>query len=318
VGARQTDAMAASRSLLVLANSAAGSADDAAVDAALAVLRGGADTEVVVPEGPEGIRAALRHAAGREVVVLGGDGSVHACVDALLNLGLLDGAGPVSVVPLGTGNDLARGLGLPQDPEEAALVALQGVPQPMDLLLDDEGGIVVNVVHAGVGAEATAGAEEIKGALGTAGYALGAVRAGVSTTGWCLRVTVDDEVVHDGSERLLMVTVGLGSSIGGGARAVPQAQQGDGVADVVLAAATGPVARTTFALELRGGHHVGRKDVRTVRGRKVTVEAVDDDNAFRVNADGEVSGPMTSRTWTVLPRAWSCRVPARGAAAAGS
>jgi len=301
--------MPGSRSLLVLANAAAGSADDAAVRAALAVLRAGAEVEVVVPDGPEATRQALGRSADREIVVLGGDGSVHGCLDALVQLRLLAETGPVSVVPLGTGNDLARGLGLPSDPEEAALVALRGVPQPMDLLLDDEGGVVVNVVHAGVGAEATAGAENVKGMFGTTGYVLGAVRAGVSATGWCLRVVVDGEVVHDGAERLLMVTIGLGPSIGGGARAVPQASMGDGVADVVLATATGPVARATYALQLRGGNHLGRRDVRAVRGRTVTIEAVVGD-AFRVNADGEVAGPVTSRTWTVLPQAWTCRVPA--------
>jgi diacylglycerol kinase (ATP) len=309
--------MPGSRSLLVLANAAAGSADDAAVDAALAVLRAGAEIDVVTPEGPEDTRRALSRATDREIVVMGGDGSVHACLDALVHLRLLAETGPVTIVPLGTGNDLARGLGLPSDPEEAALVALQGVPRPMDLLLDDEGGIVVNVVHAGVGAEATAGAEDVKGALGVAGYALGAVRAGISTTGWCLRVSVDGEVVHDGTERLLMVTVGLGPTIGGGARAVPQAALGDGLADVVLAAATGPVARAAYALQLRGGSHVRRKDVRTVRGRTVTVQAVDEENSFRVNADGEVAGPLTSRSWRVLPHAWACRVPAAAEVPAG-
>ncbi|PFG38951.1 YegS/Rv2252/BmrU family lipid kinase [Georgenia soli] len=309
--------MPGSRSLLVLANAAAGSADDAAVAAALGVLRAGAEIEVVVPDGPEDTLEAVSRAAGREIVVLGGDGSVHGCLDALVRLRLLVEAGPVSVVPLGTGNDLARGLGLPQDPEEAALVALQGVPRPMDLLRDDVGGVVVNVVHAGVGAEATAGAENVKGPLGTAGYAIGAIRAGVSATGWCMRVMVDGEVVHDGGERLLMVTVGLGPTIGGGARAVPQATIGNGMADVVLSAATGPLARAAFALQLRRGHHLRRKDVRAVRGRTVTIEAVDGDNAFRVNADGEVAGPVTSRTWEVLPHAWSCRVPAAAGLTAG-
>lgn len=309
--------MPGSRSLLVLANAAAGSTDDAAVAAALGVLRAGAEVEVVVPDGPGGTREALSRAGGREVVVLGGDGSVHGCLDALVRLRLLAETGPVSVVPLGTGNDLARGLGLPQDPEEAALVALHGIPRPMDLLLDDAGGVVVNVVHAGVGAEATAGAENVKGLLGTAGYALGAIRAGVSATGWCLRITVDGEVVHDGGEPLLMVTVGLGPTIGGGARAVPQATMGNGMADVVLSAATGPLARAAFALQLRRGHHLGRKDVRAVRGRTVTIEAVDGDNAFRANADGEVSDPVTSRTWDVLPHAWACRVPPAAEVPAG-
>ncbi|WP_418607443.1 hypothetical protein [Georgenia sp. SUBG003] len=49
--------------------------------------------------------------------------------------------------------------------------------------------------------------------------------------------------------------------------------------------------------------------MRAVRGRTVTVEAVDG-KAFRVNADGEVDGPVTSRTWTLLPHAWTSRVPA--------
>jgi len=45
------------------------------------------------------------------VVVVGGDGSVHAAVAALDRLGALDPADPIGIVSLGTGNDLARALG---------------------------------------------------------------------------------------------------------------------------------------------------------------------------------------------------------------
>ncbi|MFH5823675.1 diacylglycerol/lipid kinase family protein [Georgenia sp. AZ-5] len=298
------------RAMLVLANAAAGSAEDEAVTAAVAELRTGADVEVVVPEGPLDLRAALARSGGKEVAVLGGDGSVHACLQALAELDLLGSVGPVAVVPLGTGNDLARALRIPLDPVAAARMALDGPARPLDLLRGDNRTVVVNVVHAGVGAEATARAEDVKGLLGTAGYALGAVRAGVAATGWRLRVTVDGRVLHDGAQRVLMVTVGLGSSIGGGTRVTPEASPSDGLADVVLSTATGPLARAGYALALRRERHLGRRDVTAVRGREVTVEALDERNAFRINADGEVSGPHTSRSWRVLPHAWTCRVPA--------
>ncbi|WP_341359753.1 YegS/Rv2252/BmrU family lipid kinase [Georgenia sp. M64] len=292
---------------LVLANAAAGSADDEAVTAALAVLREGGEVEVVTPDDPAELRRALAGAEGRDVVIMGGDGSIHACLDTLARLGTTADVGPFAVVPLGTGNDLARGLGLPLDAEAAARVALTGRTRSLDLLVDDDGAVVVNAVHAGVGAEAAAKAEGLKKVLGPAAYPLGALRAGTGVTGWRLRITVDGTVLHEGD--VLMVTVGLGSSIGGGTEVAPDAEPDDGLADVVVATATGPLARAGYARDLRHGEHLGREDVVLARGTEVRVEAVGPEDAFRTNADGEVTGPHTSRTWRVVPGAWRCRVP---------
>lgn len=293
--------------MLVLANAAAGSAADEAAQAALAVLRDHADVEVVVPEQPGDLDQAVAGAAGRPIVVLGGDGSVHGCLQAVVDRGLLEEIGPIGVVPMGTGNDFSRAMGLPFEPAEAAGVALHGELRHIDLLRDEDGGVVVNAVHAGLGAEATVHAEEVKGLLGTAAYALGAVRAGASSSGWHLRVSVDGDVVLDGTRRALMVTVGVGATIGGGAPVAPGASPTNGLAEVVVSTATGPVARVGYALALRRGRHTGRADVAVHRGREVTVEA---DEPFRVNTDGDVGGSRPARTWTVLPDAWSCRVPA--------
>lgn len=294
-------------------NPSAGGTEDGALASALQILRSGADVEVVAPDGADQRRAAVAHAAGRGIVVLGGDGSIHACVQALADGGLLDPAAPLGIVPLGTGNDLARTLRLPLNPADAARVAIDGVPRPLELLVDDAGHVVVNAVHAGVGAEATARAGAVKGLLGTIGYAVGALRAGVSARGWHLRVTVDGDVLRDGSERLLMVAAGLGATIGGGTPIAPRAEPGDGTVDVVVVGATGPAARTRFALDLRRGRHARRSDVLVVRGREIVVEARDEENAFRVNADGEVGEPVLRRSWTIRPHAWSCRVPAESA-----
>jgi YegS/Rv2252/BmrU family lipid kinase len=288
--------------LVLVTNPAAGGTARDALSAAVAVLRAAAELIVVEAGSPADLEALLdrcvRDSSG--LVVAGGDGSVHQVVAALHRCGLLDPDRPLGLVPLGTGNDLARSLGAPLDPAEAARAYLTGRPRVLDLVTDDEGGVVVNVAHLGVGAEAARRASALKDRLGTVAYAVGSVAAGASATGWHLRVTVDDEMVHVEGEAL-MVAVANGRTIGGGAEVAPHAQPDDGLLDVVVATSTGPLARLGFAAALREGGHVERDDVTVVRGRTVTVTG----DPFPVNADGELEGPVTHRTWTVRPRAWS-------------
>lgn len=296
--------------VLVFANAAAGSADDADVEAALSVLRESRAVDVVVPGHGEGLDQAAERAAGRDVVVLGGDGSLHACIAALERAATLSRVRAVGLVPLGTGNDFARTMDLPFDPAEAARVALRGRGKKIDLLHDDQGGIAVDVVHAGIAAEATSHAEEVKGLLGAGGYAVGALRAGINAHGWQLRVTVDDDIVTDGRQPVLMVSVAVGRSVGGGTQVAPHASPFNGQAQVMVCTATQPAARASFALDLRRGRHTERDDVTVVRGRTVTVEATDE-HAFGINTDGDVDADREhrSRTWTVQDDAWVCRTP---------
>jgi YegS/Rv2252/BmrU family lipid kinase len=305
--------------VLLVANSAAGTADDDAIEAAVAVLRGSADAavdvEVARTGSPDELDAVLDRRMGRRLVVAGGDGSVHAVVAALHRRGELaatgraaapPAAGALGILPLGTGNDLARALGLPLDAAAAARVVLEGRDRPLDLLVDDEGGIVVNAVHLGVGAEAARSAERLKERLGKAAYAVGSLVAGAGSPGWRLRVEVDGRPVAQGDVPLLMVALGNGTSVGGGAELTPDASPDDGLVDVVVSAATGALARVGYALAMRDGDHVDRDDVLVTRGRVVSVSGEE----FCANADGEVGGPLTRRTWTVLPAAWAVRVPA--------
>ena len=170
----------------------------------------------------------------------------------------------------------------------------------LDLVVDDDGGVVVNAVHLGVGAEAAERASGLKGRLGKAAYAVGGVLAGAGAAGWSLRVVVDGDPLDLDGEAL-MVGVANGRTIGGGAELAPGAEPDDGLLDVVVATSTGPLARLGFGAALRGGDHVGRDDVLTVRGRAVTVSG----DPFPLNADGELSGPLAARTWTVEPGAWA-------------
>ena len=291
--------------LLVVTNAAAGSTDDERVDAALAVLRAAADVRVDTCADPGDLDRLLDGLGDRTLVLAGGDGSVHTAVASLRRRGELSPDRPLGLVPLGTGNDLARTLGIPLDPAGAARALLTGRPRPLDLLVDDTGGVVVNAVHLGVGAEAAEKAGALKERLGKAAYAVGSVLAGAGSTGWDLRVEVDGEPLHT-DEPVLMVGVANGRTIGGGAELAPDAAPDDGLLDVVVATSTGPLARLGFGVALREGGHVEREDVVAIRGRTVTVTG----EPFPLNADGELDGPVDRRTWTVQPGAWAVLVGA--------
>ncbi|MFI7439715.1 diacylglycerol/lipid kinase family protein [Nonomuraea indica] len=292
------------RRLVAIVNSAAGSADDEALSRVLAELAEHADTVKTRLDDPAELDGLLAEHPGRDPVVLGGDGSLHCLVAALAGRGEL-GSRTVGLVPLGTGNDLARALGVPLDPVEAARVAATGEPRSLDLLRDEDGGIVVNAAHAGVGVEAARTAQPLKPFLRRFAYAAGSVIAGVRTRGVPLRVEVDGAVVADGRRRVLMVGVGNGRTIGGGTPITPDASPADRLADVVVSFATGPLRRLLYGVQLRLGRHTARADVVTVRGSRVRVSGP----PVWVNTDGELSGPYASRTWTVAPHAWRMTLP---------
>jgi diacylglycerol kinase family enzyme len=92
---------------------------------------------------------------------------------------------------------------------------------------------------------------------------------------------------------------------GGSARLAPDASPGDGRIELVVSAATGPLARVRYALGLRSGAHKHHDDVVYTAVTNATVSGEE----FLVNSDGEVSGPYTRRSWRLLPGAWRIIAP---------
>ena len=284
---------------LVVASPAAGNTDDSKLDLALDVLReGGAEVVLAESDSDEQLQSILDRVNGGVLVVAGGDGSLHAVIQALHDRGEL-GSTTLGLVPLGTGNDFARTLSLPLEPEAAARVVRKGAPQPLDLIVDDQGGVVVNSVHAGAGAAAARAAERWKERLGRLGYAVGALITAVNPPTVRVQVTVDGRVVHDG--RLLQVAVGNGIYVGGGTALTPEADATDGLADVLVARPETGWARLAYAARLVVGRHHLHEDVSTFRGR--VVEMTGDE--FSCSADGELRGPHRARRWRVEPAAYS-------------
>jgi diacylglycerol kinase (ATP) len=300
--------------LLVITNAEAGTSDEERLAAALAVLRERASVEVASTSKPGELDGVLHRAGSRRIVVAGGDGSLHTVVAALHRRRELKDA-VLGLIPLGTGNDFARGTDLPLDPEEAAGVVLDGTPRPMDLIVDEVGEVVVNSVHAGAGAEASrrgAGWKERLGAiglgpvnLGKIGYPIGAALTAIDPPTVRLRVEVDGEAVCDVDDRVLMVAVGNGPSVGGGTHLIPEADPLDGRLDVMVSRSTGPLARVLYGLRLGSATHHHRDDVTYLRGERVSIAG----GPFWCSADGEVYGPERQRTWRIEPAAYHFLVP---------
>src|SRR5690606_18348436 len=143
------------------------------------------------------------------------------------------------------GNACARCVEIPLEPVEAAKVVSAGAPRRVDLLVEEAGGIVVNHVHVGAGAEASKmgavwkerlgsiGAGKVN--LGKLGYPIGAIQAAVSSVPFKLRVEIDGKVVTSTDDPVLMVSLGNGTSVGGGAELTPDADASDGSIDVMVA-----------------------------------------------------------------------------------
>ena len=203
-------------------------------------------------------------------------------------------------------NAVSAGGGLHSAPEEAAELIATAEARPVDLLVDCTGEVVVNNVHLGAGAQASRKAHKWKKRLGRAGYPIGAALAAVNPPFVRLRVEVDGEEVADLAHPILMIAIGNGPNVGGGAEITPEADPEDGNADVMISFAIGPVARFGYALHLGRGRHHDREDVKYLRASTVSVTG----QPFYCSADGEVYGPERTRTWRVEPGAYRMLLPA--------
>ncbi|MGZ4498644.1 MAG: diacylglycerol/lipid kinase family protein, partial [Nocardioides sp.] len=190
--------------LLVITNSDAGTADEESLEQALTILRAQASVEVQATSNPGELDGVLHRAGSRRIVVAGGDGSLHAVISALHRRNDLKNA-VIALLPLGTGNDFARGNDIPLDIEEAARLVLHGEVRRMDLVVDEVGEVVVNNVHVGAGANASRRGARWKERLGSIGvgkvnlgklgYPIGALMTAWNPPISRMRVEVDGEVV---------------------------------------------------------------------------------------------------------------------------
>jgi diacylglycerol kinase family enzyme len=254
------------------------------------------------PDDPGTGQASRAVQAGAElVVVVGGDGTVRACAQALVGTDV-----PLAIIPVGSANLTARALGLPGRLVPALGVAFGGQSRRIDLGIADGW---VFAAMAGIGLDAAV----VAGARGLAKRLVGWPAYAAAATGQLLRRPVTVTIRLDGGEPLTRlaqcVTVGNSGALPGGFAIMPDARLDDGRLDVVVLAPSGPLGWTDVGYRVASGSR--RDDVQLERFRAGTVEvrAVAPAVELPRQVDGELIEPSTALAVRVLPAALLVRVP---------
>jgi diacylglycerol kinase (ATP) len=247
-------------------------------------------------------RALGAIAQGIDVLaVTGGDGMVNLGVNLCA-----DTKTPLAIIAAGTGNDVARGLGLPvHDPLAAADIVTTGLPRQIDAVRHTTAAgdthWYAGVLGAGFDSLVNERANTWPWPKGRMRYNLAIARELPLFRAIPYAVTVDG-VRHQTAA--MLVVVANGPSYGGGMRVCPDARLDDGLADVMILHELSTIEFLKVFPKVFSGSHLGHPAVEVLRGREVTLEA----DGIVAYADGERFAPLPI-TVEVVPGALTVLAP---------
>jgi YegS/Rv2252/BmrU family lipid kinase len=293
-------------SVTIIINPVAGGARPGAARAraalAAAVVEAHGDpAQIFVTERPGHARELARSAVARRsrlVVAWGGDGTINEVASALA----FDDV-PLAIVPAGSGNGLARELGIDRRPDRALEAALAAEPRPMDVG-EIDGRLFVNV--AGIGFDASV-ADAFNAATnrrrGFAVYAGIAARALVAYRPAQYTITTPE---GRASLRAVLVTVANSAQFGNNARIAPGARVDDGLLDLVTFEERSRLETLSHLPRLFNGTVTCARGCTLRRIRQATIEC---DTPMVFHVDGEPVHGGTSLRVRVHPGALYIAAP---------
>lgn len=245
----------------------------------------------------DGVDRALRAVEAAEVpVVISGDGLLGAIGGAMAG-----SETPLGIIRGGRGNDLARVLGIPDDPVEAVAVLAAGRSRRIDVG-EANGKRFLGIVSVGLDSECNRLANEVRILRSNLVYVYSLFR---TLAGWKpARFTI-----AIGNERTRIsgysISVANNSTFGGGMRIAPSAELDDGLFDIVSIGEVGKLRYLSSLPKVFKGTHVDAEEVSVFRAPRLELTA---SRPFPVYADGEhlTDLPVSLR---ILPRALGVIVP---------
>lgn len=295
------------RTAVIVVNPRAGALTGPLTDEVVGLCRELVDDVQVVYTAYPGHATEIAAKAARDavdlVVTMGGDGTTTQVAEGLArNRGASDGRCPaLQVIPAGTGNSFYREIWSDQPYETALRTALtRPERRAVDMArIEETDTYVLLGACSGLVAEALVVAAELTELSGRERYRQAVAVTIAQFAPHPGRVTVDGEVVHDGS--VILANVGGGRYRGGSFLLLPRSVMDDGLLDVCVV--TGDLDLRELPGLTRDGRHVDRPEVRYRRGRRIVVERTDG-NPMVYEHDGEVVSPPADRfSMEVLPAA---------------
>jgi YegS/Rv2252/BmrU family lipid kinase len=231
--------------------------------------------------------------AGETVGALGGDGFLRPLAGVLAG-----GPSALAILPGGRGNDFARVLGIPSEPEEAARIAVEGSERMLDIA-DVNGTPYIGIASLGFDSLANRIANEARFVRGNLVYLYAALRA---VAAWKpARFTVD---VDGQRHELTGWSIGVCNSkaYGGGMFVAPHAELDDGKLEVVAKVETSKLRFLRDLPYVFNGRILELPSIRKYQGEEISIDA---DRPFDVYADGD---PLARTPATMGVRRQALRV----------
>lgn len=289
--------------LTILFNPAAGRGKaHRALREALEILnRGGVKPQILESRSaPHLVELARRACEAKPdaLVSAGGDGTHHYVLNGLFGSEI-----PLGLIPLGTGNDFAKGVGVPVEPRAAAAALLSGRTRRIDLA---RVGSTVYGGVAGVGFDSVVSRyanERVRWVRGRFAYAWAILRCLRRCRAEPLDLGTDGRNV---SGEVMFAIVGNNTSYGGGVKIAPRARLDDGLLDVCVVPAMGVLELLRWVPRAYRGEHLAHPRIVYFQARKI---ALDSSSRLELFGDGEFMQVLPA-TIEVVPRAVRVLVPA--------
>jgi diacylglycerol kinase (ATP) len=291
------------KEIMVIANPVAGHGNGAKVLPALRhyLTEGGLDFDLVCTTRPlEAIELAKQAAADgyRTTVAAGGDGTVHEVLNGL-RAATDDNqvAGTLGIIPIGSGNDIAHMVGIPENLLGACRCLAEGQNRVIDMgRLDDR--YFANNIGMGFDAMVSIVSRRIRYLHGFPMYFLAVLQTVfIYYKAPTVSITHDDQTT---TQPILMATIGNGTRHGGGFFVTPLAEVDDGWLDLCIAREVSRPRIFALIPHFMRGTHVDKPPVTMLRCKRAVVTC---DSGLAVHVDGEIYAEAARRLEIeILPR----------------
>jgi len=257
------------------------------------------DVEIVETDGPGGSDRAAReaaHASASRIVVVGGDGSLSEAATGIIEEGFGESVA-LGWVPMGTGCDFGRTVGVPRDAEAALDALAAGQRRRVDagvIRFEGEGGVMRERIFLNVASFGLSGLTDVHVAragrsLGpTAAFLIGSLRAIRDFEAPRVALELDGERVFEGVASL--VVAANGRYFGSGMKIAPDAEVDDGLLSVVIVGDLSKPRLVANLPSLYRGAHLSHPAVRVLAGKRLDAIAVEGEALLDV--DGEPLGSL--------------------------
>lgn len=252
--------------------------------------------EVVCTEYAGHAEKLARETAEQVVVAVGGDGTVNEVARGLAGTGKTLG-----IIPCGSGDGLARHLGISHNMDKAMKAIVSGKTSPLDAATIN-GRMFFSV--AGVGFDAVVSERFAKcGKRGLSTY----IKEGLKT--WRIYSPEKYQIQIDGQDiehEAIFITVGNSNQWGNGAKITPLADSSDGILDITVVEGFKALELPWLAGRLMTGSAHKSRRVHTYRGKNITIRRSSDGPA---HADGDWFPTGNEIEISVIPHALDVLVP---------